>query len=87
MTSVLGFIQQTLRGFNQAFRRESSPFAGAALSAVVHEQEERDLRLARLHQEIQIGLDSGPSRAIDDIDGFLEACAEEAFGERKSGLS
>lgn len=56
----------------------------AALSAMVHEQEERELRLARLRQEIQKGLNSGPSRAIDDIDGFLAECAEEALSEVRS---
>ena len=51
----------------------------AALSAMEREREERALRLASLRQEIQHGLDSGAPREIDDIDTFLEECAEEAL--------
>ena len=56
----------------------------AALSAMVREQEERDLRLARLRQEIQSGLDSGSPRKLSDLDAFLDACAEEAVSELRS---
>ncbi len=53
----------------------------AALSAMAREQEERALRLARLRQEIQAGLDSGSPGEVGDIGGFLEKCADEAANE------
>jgi len=53
----------------------------AALSAMAREQEERALRLARLRQEIQSGLDSGSPVEVGDIDTFLEKCADEASRE------
>jgi antitoxin ParD1/3/4 len=53
----------------------------AALSAMAREREERALRLARLRQEIQTGLDSGSPRRLADIDTFMEECAEEALKE------
>ena len=72
------FVKQAVeRGeFNNA-----SEVHRAALSAMAREQEERDLRLAKLRQEIQTGLDSGPPRKLSDIDAFLDACAEEAVSE------
>ena len=56
----------------------------AALVAMVREHEERELRLARLRQEIQAGLDSGPTAEIRDIDGFLEKCSKQALRELRS---
>ncbi len=53
----------------------------AALLAMVREHEERQLRLARLRQEIQAGLDSGPSAELRDIDDFLEKCSKQALRE------
>ena len=56
----------------------------AALAALAREDEERELRLARLRQEIQAGLDSGRPAPIEDLNGFLEDCALEVLGESKS---
>jgi len=56
----------------------------AALSALAGEWEERDLRLTRLRQEIQAGLDSGRPSRIADIDAFMEDCASEVRGEGES---
>ncbi len=57
----------------------------AALAAMVREHEERALRIARLRQEIQAGLDSGIPADLHDVDDFLEKCAEEAFSELRNG--
>ena len=51
---------------------------------MAREQEERDLRFARLRQEIQVGLDSGSPRTLSDLDAFLDACAEEAVSELRA---
>jgi antitoxin ParD1/3/4 len=56
----------------------------AALAAMVREHEERALRLARLRQEIQAGLDSGTPADIRDVDEFLEKCAQEASAELRA---
>ena len=58
----------------------------AALATMAREHEERELRLARLRQEIQAGLDSGAPAEVGDIDRFLERCADQALREvrRKS---
>jgi len=56
----------------------------AALAALAREDEERELRLSRLRQEIQLGLDSGRPTPIEDLSGFLEACASEVLSESKS---
>lgn len=53
----------------------------AALSAMAREREERALRLRRLRQEIQKGLDSGSPRRITGIDAFMEDCSEEVLKE------
>lgn len=45
------------------------------------EQEERALRLARLRQEIQAGLNSGSPVEVGDLDSFLAKCADEASKE------
>jgi len=39
------------------------------------------LRLARLRQEIQAGLNPGSPVEIADLDSFLEKCADEASSE------
>jgi putative addiction module CopG family antidote len=57
----------------------------AALSAMVREREERALRIARLCQEVQLGLDSGSPKKISDIDLFLEECADEALKDLPTG--
>lgn len=56
----------------------------AALSAMAEEKEERALRLARLRQEIQVGLDSGSPRDIENVDAFVEECLSEALSELES---
>ncbi|MGE4183151.1 MAG: type II toxin-antitoxin system ParD family antitoxin [Limisphaerales bacterium] len=56
----------------------------AALAAMVRDHEERALRLARLRQEIQAGLDSGTPAEIHDVDDFLEKCAQEASTELRA---
>ncbi|MBL9207609.1 MAG: type II toxin-antitoxin system ParD family antitoxin [Opitutaceae bacterium] len=55
----------------------------AALTALAREEEERELRLARLRQEIQAGLDSGRPAVIEDPNSFLEDCAAEVMNESK----
>lgn len=57
----------------------------AALSAMAREQEERSLRIARLQQEIQAGLDSGTPSNVGDVDAFLEKCSDEALSELRAG--
>jgi antitoxin ParD1/3/4 len=51
----------------------------AALAAMIREREERTLRLARLRQEIQAGLDSGSPKPIHDLEAFLDECAADAI--------
>ncbi len=53
----------------------------AALSSMAQQQEERDLRLARLRQEIQTGLDSGDPVEITDLDAFMEECHDDALSQ------
>ena len=53
----------------------------AALSAMAREREERIVRLHRLRQEIQLGLDSGAPAEIGDLDRFMEQCTEEVRKE------
>lgn len=53
----------------------------AALLAMAREEEERELRLRRLRHEIQLGLDSGPSVEIADLDRFMDECVKEARKE------
>jgi antitoxin ParD1/3/4 len=65
---------------NGAFNNASEVHR-AALSAMAQAQEERALRLARLRQEIQTGLDSGSTVEVGDIDAFLEKCSAEASRE------
>ncbi len=55
----------------------------AALTALAREEEERELRLARLRQEIQAGLDSGRPAVIEDPSRFLEDCAADVMNESK----
>jgi antitoxin ParD1/3/4 len=55
----------------------------AALTALAREDEERELRLARLRQEIQAGLDSGRPGVMEDPNRFLEDCAAEVLTESK----
>ena len=57
----------------------------AALSAMAREREERELRLTRLRQEIQAGLDSGTPAKIANLDEFLDQCADEALSEHRAG--
>lgn len=52
-----------------------------ALTALFREHEERELRLTRLRQEIQAGLDSGHAAPIEDLNGFLEDCAADVLNE------
>jgi len=56
----------------------------AALSALAREWEERELRLTRLRQEIQAGLDSGLSARIPVIDDFIETSADRVLTEARS---
>jgi antitoxin ParD1/3/4 len=53
----------------------------AALLAMAREQEERELRLTRLRREIQLGLDSGSTVEITDLNDFMDQCAEAARKE------
>jgi antitoxin ParD1/3/4 len=53
----------------------------AALAGMAKEDEERDLRLARLRQEIQLGLDSGSPTEIKELGTFMDDCFGEAMSE------
>lgn len=53
----------------------------AALAAMAREREERALRLERLRREIDIGMNSGRPRKIQDVGRFLEECLEEVIRE------
>lgn len=55
-----------------------------ALYLAVEAGPEVALRLARLRQEIQAGLDSGNPEEIHDVDDFLEQCAQEASAELRA---
>ncbi len=50
----------------------------AALIAMAREEEERELRLLRLRQEIQLGLDSGAPVEISNLETFMDECADDA---------
>ncbi len=50
----------------------------AAIAAMARERQERALRLQRLRQEIQLGMDSGSSVEMASIESFLEDCWNEA---------
>lgn len=53
----------------------------AALSAMAREEEERELRLLRLRQEIQLGLDSGVPAEMSNVDAFMDECAGDVLRE------
>jgi antitoxin ParD1/3/4 len=74
------FVKRTVK---QGEFNNASEVHRAALQAMKQEWEERELRLTRLRQEIQDGLDSGSPREIQDVDRFLEVCAKEARSQRR----
>lgn len=53
----------------------------AALLALARERKEQEALQNQLLKEIQLGLDSGPSRKIEDLDAFLDDCLTEALKE------
>ena len=75
------FVRQVVESgeFNNA-----SEVHRAALAALAREREERELRVARLRQEIQTGLDSGAPVEIGDLDAFMEQCAADALSELRA---
>ncbi|MBE7498778.1 MAG: type II toxin-antitoxin system ParD family antitoxin [Verrucomicrobiales bacterium] len=77
------FVKQAVE--TGAFK-SASEVHRAALSAMSRQQEERALRLARLRQEIQAGLNSGSPVEVGDLDSFLEKCAAEASSELRDQI-
>ena len=55
----------------------------AALAAMAKEREERGLRLVRLRQEIQRGLDSGAPVEVTGLDAFMDECLDKALSESR----
>ena len=55
----------------------------AALAAMAKERGARGLRLVRLRQEIQRGLESGADVEVTDLDVFMDECLDEALIESR----
>ena len=71
-TELEGFVRSQV---GSGYFNNASEVHRAALAAMAKAEEERDLRLARLRQEIQIGLDdfeAGRVVEVDDVGSNLQ---------------